>query len=53
MNNTPGVIASLVLAINIIGASYLSSPETFTCVKYEKGVTETTQESCEDTIQEV
>ena len=53
MNNTARLIASLVLAVNIIETSYLSDPETFTCVKYEKGVTDTAQESCEETMQEV
>ena len=53
MNNTARLIASLVLAVNIMGASYLSDPGTFTCVKYEKGVTQTALESCEETVQEV
>ena len=53
MNNTGRLIASLVLAINIIGASYLSEPGTFTCVKYEKGVTQAALESCDETVQEV
>ena len=53
MNNTARLIASLVLAVNITETSYLSHPETFTCVKYEKGVTEAAQESCEETMQEV
>ena len=57
MNNTARLITSLVLAINIIETriitSYLSDPGTFTCVKYEKGVTEAAQESCEETVKEV
>ena len=53
MNNTARLIASLVLAVNIMGASYLSDPGTFTCVKYEKGVTQAALESCEETVQEV
>ena len=53
MNNTGRLIASLVLAVNIMGASYLSEPGTFTCVKYEKGVTQATLESCDETVQEV
>ena len=53
MNNTARLIASLVLAVNIIETRIVSDPETFTCVKYEKGVTEAAEESCEETMQEV
>ena len=53
MNNIARLITSLVLAVNIIETSYLSDTETFTCVKYEKGVTEATEDSCEETVQEV
>ena len=53
MNNFARIIAFLILAINIMGASYLSSPETFTCVKFEKGVTNISLESCDETMEEV
>ena len=53
MNNTARLIASLVLAVNIIETRFVSDPTIFTCVKYEKGVREASEESCEETVQEV